>query len=562
MAAALPEEIIAADQLFPGPDDDDELEEREEKSEDDCEQESVIVDDNDRRRIIPSDEPLEQPKYVGRVMARYSQLQGKAVSGTGNVFKIDIQKQLLYVITAAHNLVYFIRKEKQYCDCIVHKSTFERITTQNGSFRIQKEFDMLNCYIHPEYKKQAKPENINGVDIAIAIFKLDNDAFYKHLFQKRGGAVFLYDAIWPFFDGNKIISLYGFPMHPHNKNGWNGKMLGMTCVASYSKWDDDYIKTPDNIHKNILEYDRLDTTIGQSGSAIWSWHSEAKQHVIVGIHSGGNPKKKKEIKPRFNIGVRICGEILKWIENSIGFDNQYEAINYSKIKDAFISDEFGVFGTKAIIDYIYEFLNPMHLLLKDNVVIKLKYNNGDSKFGNYWEQSVTFSDIQLQNKIKLKNNERIGVISHYNMHRMTPEPLWTEQQTQFKFEMSYVNNMVEESLIEFMNCGIGEKAKGKINEIMKLKEKEKSKLKYIQCIKIEIKERISGNESIDENMRKSIIIPSEKLFDIFCLDNDELSREFCLNNRHDELGEYGVLTVTNGYIEDPLGINSEEDSDY
>eukprot|EP01084_Bolivina_argentea_P028840 53570_1 len=105
-----------------------------------------------------------------------------------------------------------------------------------------------------------------------------------------------------------------------------------------------------------------------------------------------------------------------------------------------------------ILEIIFDYLNIINLLLTESIIIKLNYNNGITSFGQQWDISITFNSKHDDNTNKLNTNERIGVVSYSNTHRMAPRPFFKLRQEPLIFQISTA--LYPKTLEQFINGNV------------------------------------------------------------------------------------------------------------
>ena len=85
----------------------------------------------------------------------------------------------------------------------------------------------------------------------------------------------------------------------------------------------------------VITYRSIDTTPGQSGSAIHAGDAEAGMNTyIVGVHTGGDETEKQ------NWGTFLTQEHLLWLFNQMGLFHHCEKFEIHSHKSQFGSLEF------------------------------------------------------------------------------------------------------------------------------------------------------------------------------------------------------------------------------
>lgn len=234
----------------------------------------------DRRRRIPAAPGRQwfQNEYADVGLLRII-FKGKIFSGTATLIA-----DTMCVLTSAHNVINHdpITNEFQFADTTWFEIRNNKL--ENGSSLI-KRYKVKGIVVHPSYFMH--PTTHSGFDLALCWIDVPEDDNTLR---------------------NKSYSCLSNPVACNFENGKEIVVVGFPCEREGEKW---YMKgNITNYHeeKEIIVYDNIDTTLGQTGGPVMAENS----HYIIGVHVGGHPVT----------GTRWATYItpakLSWIADQIG----------------------------------------------------------------------------------------------------------------------------------------------------------------------------------------------------------------------------------------------------
>ena len=214
------------------------------------------------------------------------------------------------VLTCAHNVVGYDPTTKEFMDPIYPTSAWFELREnkpRRGSVMI-KRYQVTSIDVYPPYFKD--PSSSSGFDLALCWIDVpDDDCIVKELYSKyRGNTP---NPLSGFYISSKA-AVVGFPGE-HSGEKW-----GMAADVPRSKaqdwkfgpnpFDDDSDEEQKENEPDILTYDFIDTSPGQSGSPVMGM----KPADIIGVHTGGSDFQKK------NWATHITPKKLQWIAGELG----------------------------------------------------------------------------------------------------------------------------------------------------------------------------------------------------------------------------------------------------
>ena len=286
---------------------------------------------------------------------------GKQSVGTATVFfifdyKNKDRKRSCYAITAGHNLLNWDSMEHKTVKAT--KIWFERYVSKRMLFWNTKELGCIETYvinnwwIHPNYIRNFKQKSPVSYDVAIVEFTDEKDNFFdknknkfwklpyetgilacctsnstkinsvtNNISESKVDTVEIKSDINYNCNNKKIVNLYvaGFPFI----DGKDKQLLESFCLRNECNM---------KVNGTIIHH-KMDTTEGQSGSAICSlnyevsnsmidWHTKnIKKQIdvdIVGIHSTGAKRRKNgKYESNYNCGSYVTNDLKQWIKETV-----------------------------------------------------------------------------------------------------------------------------------------------------------------------------------------------------------------------------------------------------
>jgi len=245
----------------------------------------VALNGKDRRVKIHKNGSWFNPsKCIGQLFMKFSKTK-KWSCGTAFIFHVDKKNREIYLLTAAHNVI----KNGEH---LQHLDFESRENTENGSKLLHK-YKIIKYCVHPEYIK-TNFDSEKGYDLAILIMRDE-----KHYYSSHNNAHIPVLSALIGEDFEKIqkhdIKVIGFPGEK------NGEIWGMKGTQDNSN---DSIVIDSN---NVIRYNNIDTTRGQSGSPIILNDNKS----IIGIHVAGNDQSYT------NYGTLLTIEKYIWISDIV-----------------------------------------------------------------------------------------------------------------------------------------------------------------------------------------------------------------------------------------------------
>lgn len=248
----------------------------------------ILTRAGDRRARIPGDLncPWFKNEYADIGLLRMV-FNGKVFVGTATLIAGGE-----CLLTCAHNLIDHDPITKKFKKADVVWFEIRNNNQEDGSTLI-KRYNVKNRVVHPSYFKN--PETSSGFDLALCWIDVPEDDNTL----KNGSYNCLSNPVVE-ANVNTIASVVGFPCERE------GEKWGM--VGSVNILDDETTRQ----HNEILMYEEIDTTEGQSGSPVMLDSSKK----IIGVHTGGNLVKG------VNWATLITTDKLRWIEEQIRSSRQ------------------------------------------------------------------------------------------------------------------------------------------------------------------------------------------------------------------------------------------------
>ena len=214
------------------------------------------------------------------------------------------------LLTCAHNVVEYDRTTKTFVNPTSLWFELRENNQGSGSVLI-KRYQVTKTVVHPAYSKNRMPDS--GSDLALCWIDVpDDDRTIKELYSNHPGHAPI--PVSGSYNCSKA-AVVGFPCE-HNGEKW-----GMIADVPSSKaqcWKfgpcliillNIIVSLP--ILRNepdVLEYDFIDTSPGQSGSPVMGM----KPADVIGVHTGASDILNK------NWATRITPAKLQWIARTLG----------------------------------------------------------------------------------------------------------------------------------------------------------------------------------------------------------------------------------------------------
>ena len=264
----------------------------------------------DLREEMNPQQPLSHNTFIGQMSIEFN---NKIFIGTGQIIDMDMDKQIGYILTCAHNVVNvdkIDKKTKLYATNIW-------FTLKDEDHNDKCKFSIIKSFVYPPYWNDPTPES--GNDAAICLFKFDIkdlDKEQKEIIDNVKHASsnsLFYDYTPTNSVPNSIecIELIGFSADQ------TGEMWGMSVYGgefeNFAEDDNYKIKYGPNKGMNIkdklITYTFIDTSGGQSGSPLMIFTSH--RWGIAGIHCGGSEISGK------NYSTKIRKDLIQWIAHKL-----------------------------------------------------------------------------------------------------------------------------------------------------------------------------------------------------------------------------------------------------
>ena len=250
--------------------------------------EKVLVAGADRRQRIVKNDTLshgEEYPFVGLLRMEFN--------GTPFIGTASIVAKGSCLLTCAHNVVDYDDITKEFeCPTSVW---FELRKNEPGSgSSLIKRYEVTHTAVYPPYLKN--PKSTSGYDLALCWIDVpEEDHTIKELYFNYLNHP---DLVSGFYVGDSgTVAVVGFPGE-HEGEKWG--MAAQVPTNKHKDWN--------LIEKEILVYDFIDTSPGQSGSPI----IVGDAYDILGVHTGGSATRGK------NWGTYITSTKLSWIESTMG----------------------------------------------------------------------------------------------------------------------------------------------------------------------------------------------------------------------------------------------------
>eukprot|EP01084_Bolivina_argentea_P310237 536802_1 len=280
-----------------------------EEDADDDYNECVLDPNNDRRTIICDSENASDAiiQCIGSIETQYipdSKLkQAEKIHGTGTVIHMD-DKNNIYVLTAAHN-IYYSEKQCKKCKTKTIKTKCPKClskATKTGALikpthiyfsrrgngakhqlgKIVKKFQVHKYEVHKQYNKFPTPRG--GFDIAVMVIKC-NDKASINLYKEHCKKITLVNDIT--FGANKsVLHIFGYPGDKRMEKNYSVYYylfgMGTSKLNANNQFE---IKKNNDSNKLYIVNRGIDTTVGQSGSCIYSYNGDdTERYLLYGVH--------------------------------------------------------------------------------------------------------------------------------------------------------------------------------------------------------------------------------------------------------------------------------------
>ena len=270
--------------------------------------EKVLVGGADhRQRITKVDSPAPGFLYDGGSGFPFIGLLRMDFDGTHYMGTATLIAKGNALLTCAHNVVEYDETTKEI---VAATSAWFELRENKPSLRrgsvVIKRYQVTKIAVYPLYFK--KPSSASGFDLALCWIDVPkDDRIIQELYSKYRGHT--PNPLSGFYISSKA-SVVGFPGE-HNGEKW-----GMAADIPSSKAQNwkfgphpifDFITSLAN-EPDILTYDFIDTSPGQSGSPVMGM----KPADIIGVHTGGSASLKK------NWATHITPIKLRWIAGTLG----------------------------------------------------------------------------------------------------------------------------------------------------------------------------------------------------------------------------------------------------
>ena len=253
--------------------------------------EKVLSGGADRRERMPRripisfDDQFDTYSAIGLLRVEYN---GSCCMGTATIISRGN-----CLLTCAHNVVEYDGITKTFV--YPTSAWFELRNNQipSGS-TMTKRYQVTRVEVYPPYFGDPTPTS--GFDLALCWIDVPESDHTN--FGSLSGSI---PVAGQYQVGD--ISLVGFP------GEYKGEKWGMRSTVPYDKREEWSCKSDwdESKMKEILVYDFLDSSPGQSGSPIIAQESQ-----ILGVHTGGSASLKK------NWGTYITPTKLRWMADTLG----------------------------------------------------------------------------------------------------------------------------------------------------------------------------------------------------------------------------------------------------
>ena len=134
---------------------------------------AIFKDDEDTRNIIYTKDESFLTR-IGQLRMTFNvNGKNKSFNGTASVFSIDNDKNLVYAVTCAHNLKYYVALANENVEAT--SVIFERRQTiSQGKSKSIKEYKISEKWIHPKYDPSTA---VSSHDLAVIAFP--DDGYFK-----------------------------------------------------------------------------------------------------------------------------------------------------------------------------------------------------------------------------------------------------------------------------------------------------------------------------------------------------------------------------------------------
>lgn len=267
------------------------------------ENKAKLMQMDQRKKVKSMDEPVvyneniyfdekEIPPYdlIGRLRIPFT--DGKDYNGTASVLHVDAKTKMVYLISVAHNFVEINKQTKTEKYTVkLSQTRFERRENTEYGSKLIKSYKVISYDYYPSYRNYSTC--YGGHDLAICKI-YDEDGYYTKRLKSNKPWFIPYSSM-----ENLSMSIFGYPGEK------NGEMWGMAQVKAHpTKWTSE-----------IIKYQNMDTTGGQSGSAciqprfinVW---------IIPGVHTG----YMGPLSNQYNCATKLTKEKIRWISKKINLD--------------------------------------------------------------------------------------------------------------------------------------------------------------------------------------------------------------------------------------------------
>ena len=275
--------------------------------------EKVFADPDRRKPIYPT---IDEPDGETLLAAAGYDYHSCGYPGVG-LLRIEFDENDHYIgtatmiadgpcclLTCAHNVVEYKKNVGVEPNYAVNLWFELRKNTASGSDMIA-EYKVSKMIVHPKYFENPTPES--GFDLALCWIDIpENDKFFSEL---NIASIPIATAGVGNFTTKSRIALVGFP--GEDKEGEKWGMIVDVPTDKVKDWvfsGDKYIE--------LLVYDFIDTSPGQSGSAVIHITGQNFESVyeIIGVHTGGSDIFKK------NWATSITPAKFQWISQCLEED--------------------------------------------------------------------------------------------------------------------------------------------------------------------------------------------------------------------------------------------------
>eukprot|EP01084_Bolivina_argentea_P090602 163221_1 len=332
----------------------DDQKSRDDVSDDEYEQESIVHANGDLRQAIYEFNHKRESivKCIGQLRCEYNYIQHHYIKhkpGTATAFNIDIDTKTVYAITCAHNVRHRILEcakckywmelrinRQKVTSCInatcngtqndlsikmikstgiqfkqrsIKKNEYEQeINDEKEKYKFGDTIMAYNteCKLIDDTMYEKYWKTYEGYDIALLSFVIDNNDQYSYQYYLQHTKNIAIDNGTETLNKIKTFHIFGYPYSKAIPENDVYRMFGQQ-----SSQNNNYeIIECKETNQMYLQQKEIDTSHGQSGSVIWVKNQDNNTTIIVGIHTGGNPKK------RYNVATLISDDFLCYISEN------------------------------------------------------------------------------------------------------------------------------------------------------------------------------------------------------------------------------------------------------